>query len=344
MKKGVTLKDIARKLNMSISTVSKSLSDDMAISTLTKERVKKLAKEWNYIPNESARHFKLNKSFTIGLILPDLLDPFFVLAINGVEEIAVKEDYNMILTQSHEDIKKEEKIANVMISSRVDGVIVAITKNTVDMTLFQKLKSMGMPVVCIARGPQNHTFNYVSANNEDGAAKATNFLIKRGHKRIAHIMGPTTLQISQSRYEGYQLALKKNKIPLDTSLVKVVDFSKKETEKVMRELLRLKSPPTAIFTFKNSITLDAIEILKKSYPERLDSIEFTDFGNLPIFNYLHYKPIASIEEDFYEMGKQAAILLFQRINGENQFQNENYKKIEIPCKLVIHKRNTSIIK
>ena len=343
MKKGITLKDIARKLNMSISTVSKSLNDDGAISILTKERVKKLAKEWNYIPNESARHFKLNKSFTIGLILPDLLDPFFVVAINGVEEIAVKEDYNMILTQSHEDIKKEEKIANVMISNRVDGVIVAVTKNTVDMTLFQKLKSMGMPVVCIARGLPDDNFVYVSANNVEGASKATNFLIKRKHKRIAHIMGPKTLQISQSRYEGYKQALKKNKIPLDLQLVKEVDFSKNETEKAMHELMQSESPPTAIFTFKNLITLDAIEFLKKKHPEKLNSIDFTDFGNLPLFNYLHFKPIASIEEDFYEMGKQAAILLFQMIKEENLPQNEKHKNIniEIPCKLVIHKKNTS---
>ncbi|MEO8416444.1 MAG: LacI family DNA-binding transcriptional regulator, partial [Ginsengibacter sp.] len=91
MEKGKTLKDIARKLNMSISTVSKALSNDTSISTLTKQRVQKQAGEWNYIPNESARHFKLNKSFTVGLIIPDLLDQFYVLAINGIEEIATKE-------------------------------------------------------------------------------------------------------------------------------------------------------------------------------------------------------------------------------------------------------------
>lgn len=98
MEKGKTLKDIARKLNMSISTVSKALNNDTSISTLTKERVKNQAKEWNYIPNESARNFKLNKSFTVGLIIPDLLDQFYVLAINGIEEIATKENYNIIIS------------------------------------------------------------------------------------------------------------------------------------------------------------------------------------------------------------------------------------------------------
>ena len=104
MKKGITLKDMARKLNMSISTVSKSLNNDGAISTLTKERVKELANKWNYVANESARHFKLNKSFTIGLIIPDLLDRFFVEAVNGIEEIAEKEDYNLIVTQFPDNV------------------------------------------------------------------------------------------------------------------------------------------------------------------------------------------------------------------------------------------------
>jgi DNA-binding LacI/PurR family transcriptional regulator len=337
MKKGITLKDIARKLNMSVSTVSKALSSDQSISAITKERVSELAKEWGYVPNESARNFKLNKSFTIGLVLPDLQDQFFVAAINGVEEIAEKEKYNIILGQTHEDVVKEENIAKVMMKNRVDGLIVAVTKNTVDMCFFEKFKSVGIPVMCIVREPKNHSFNCVSINNREGAFKATNYLVKKGHTRVAHIMGPETLQISQLRLEGYKQALQKNKIPFDAELVKVVDFSQRDTEKAMQQLMKLESPPTGIFTFKNYITLDAIEFLKKRYPEKLDSIEFTDFGNLQLFHYLDHKPIASIEEDFYEVGKQAALLLFKMVNEENEDLNEEPKNIEIPCKLIIHK-------
>jgi len=120
-------------------------------------------------------------------------------------------------------------------------------------------------------------------------------------------------------------------------LVKAVDFTKEETIKAMQELMKLKSPPTAIFTFKNYITLDAIGFLKRKYPDKLDLIDFTDFGNLPLFDYLDHKPRASIEEDFYEVGKQAAQLLFQMINEAKDTQTENYGKIEIPCKLIVHK-------
>jgi LacI family transcriptional regulator len=337
MEKGKTLKDIARKLNMSISTVSKALNNDISISTLTKERVQQQAREWNYVPNESARNFKLNKSSTLGLIIPDLLDPFYVLAINGIEEIASKENYNLILTQSHEDIVKEENVVNIMIRSRVDGVILAITKNTVDMSFLEKFRLVGIPVMCIVREPQDHCCNYVSLNNNQGAFQATRHLIKKGHSRIAHIMGPQTLQISQVRFDGYKKALEKYNFPMDMQLVKKVDFSRKETEKAMSELMKLQNPPTAIFNFKNEITLDAIAFLKKKYPEKLNLIDFTDFGNLPLFDYLDHKPIASVEEDFHEVGRQAAELLFQKIKGNNDSLNDHPQNIEIPCKLVIHK-------
>jgi LacI family transcriptional regulator len=336
MKKGVTIKDIAKRLNMSISTVSKALNNDSSISLPTKERVRKQAEEWNYVPNEFARNFKLNKSFTIGLIIPDLLDQFYVLAINGVESIAEKENYNVIVSQSQDDVSKEEKITNLMISNRVDGVIVAISKKTIDMHLFQKLMSIGIPVVCIAREPKGYSFNYVSSDNREGAFKATEFLIKKGHKRIAHLMGPQSMQTCQVRFEGYRQGLQANNIPLDTDLVKTVDFNKKTTEKAMMELMKLKTPPTAIFAFKNYITLDVIHFLKREFPEKLHAIDITGFGNLPLLKYLDHKPVASVEENSFEMGKQAAKLLFQMINEEMNIHNENPENIQIPCKLVVH--------
>ncbi|MCO5235831.1 MAG: LacI family transcriptional regulator [Chitinophagaceae bacterium] len=337
MKKGITLKDLAKKLNMSVSTVSKSLNNDQAISPLTKERVKELAAKWNYVANESARHFKLNKSFTIGFILPDLRDPFFVEAINGIEEVAGAEKYNIILAQSHENTCKEESIVNMMIRNRVDGLIAAVTKNTIDMTLFEKFRTVGIPVIYIVREPRNDGFNYVSINNVEGAFKATDFLIKKGHRRIAHIMGPRTMPIAMARFEGYRQALLKSKIPFDEKLVKSVDFTEKETEKAMVELMKLDPFPTAVFTFKNDITLDAIVFLKKKYKARLDCIDFTDFGNLPVFKYLEYKPVASVKEDFFEMGRQAALLLFEIINDNRQDTEKTFRGVKIPCKVIINR-------
>lgn len=336
MKKGVTIKDIALKLNMSISTVSKALNNDPSISALTRERVKKLANEWNYIPNEAARHFKLNKTFSLGLIIPNMLDEFYVLAINGAEKIAFIEKYNVIISQSHEDPATEENIVDLMKRNRVDGLMVAITKNTQDMSPFHKLDNIGIPVVFFARPPKDDSFDYVIADNEDGAFKATEFLIKKGHRRIGHLMGPEPLAVSHIRLQGYKAALKKHKIDFDPSLVKVTDLTEESTYLGMSQFMKMKFPPTAIFTFKNYISLDAIEFLKKTFPKKLNRIDFAGFGNLPLFRYLDHKPLASIEENSYQIGLEAAQLLFQNIRLRESEEKAEAQHIKVPCRLVIH--------
>lgn len=337
MKKGVTIKDIALKLNMSVSTVSKALNNDLSISIPTKERVKQLANTWNYIPNEAARHFKLSKTFTLGLIIPNMLDQFFVLAINGAEKIAALEKYNVIISQSHEDPANEERIVDLMKRNRVDGLIVVITKKTQDMSPFQKLKNIGIPVVFFARPPKDDSFDYVTADNEGGAFKATEYLIKKGHKRVGHLMGPESMAISQKRLLGYKTALEKNKIGFDPDLVKVVDLTEVSTFFAMSQFMKMKSPPTGIFTFKNYISLDAIEYLKKDFPGKLNKMDFSGFGNLPLFRYLDHKPVASIEESSYEMGEEAARLLFRFIKEEDFLTSRPAQHIQIHCKLVVHK-------
>lgn len=337
MKRGVTIKDIARKLNMSVSTVSKSLNDDPSISALTKERVKKLADEWNYIPNEAARHFKLNKTFTIGLIIPNMMDQFYALAINGAEKIAGEQKYNVIVSQSHENPATEDRIVDLMKRNRVDGLIVAISKETADMATFKKLEAIGIPVVFFARPPGDDSFDYITSDNEGGAFKATEFLIRKGHRRIAHLMGPESMQVSHTRAEGYRRALEKNGIKYDRDLVKSVDLTEKATVMAMSRLLKIKNPPTAFFTFKNYMSLDALEYLKKKHPELLDNVDFAGFGNLPLFQYLDHKPVASIEESSYEMGEEAARLLFQIIQNQEPLETRTVQHIQIHCKLLIHK-------
>lgn len=321
---------------MSVSTVSKALSNDVSISGLTKERVKKLAEEWNYVPNEAARHFKQNKTFTLGLIVPDLLDQFYVLAVNGIEQIAAEKKYNVIISQTHEDTQHEERIVDIMIRSRVDGVIVAISKSTTNMAPFRKLIDTGIPVVFFARAPIESAFDYVSTDNEDGALKAMNFLFKQGHKRIAHLMGPLTMPVSRIRMEGYKKALLAQGIAYDELLVKATDLTPSGTYKAMKELMKLPSPPTAIFLFKNYISLDIIHFLKKNYPGALDRIDMVGFGNLPLFQHLDHKPAASIDENSYGMGIEAGRLLFQQIDAPLQEAYAATQHIKVACKLVVH--------
>ncbi len=335
MKKGVTLKDLADKLNMSISTVSKALSNDLSISKPTSERVKALAKEWEYIPNEAARHFKLNKSYTLGLIIPDLLDQYYGIAINGVEELAGQYQYNVIVSQSHEDPEKESRIIDIMIRNRVDGVIVAITKQTHDTTPFKKLMNNGIPVVFFARIPNHLAFDAVSSDNEEGARKAVEFLLK-GHKRIAHLMGPGSMPVSYQRLQGYKLALLNADIPYDPALVEEINFTAASTCAAIGRLLQLSEPPTAIFVFKNYVSLDVISCLKKVYNKEPGSIELVGFGNLPLLQYLDHKLSASIEENSFGIGVEAARLIFENINRQETGQEHIIRHIKVPCELIIH--------
>ena len=150
-------------------------------------------------------------------------------------------------------------------------------------------------------------------------------------------MGPQSMQTCQVRFEGYKHGLQANNIPFDSDLIKTADFNKKTIEKAMMELMKLKSPPTGIFAFKNYIALDVIRFLKSKFPQQLHAIDITGFGNLPSLKYLDHKPKASVEEDSLEMGKQAAKLLFQMINEEMNMESEKPQNIQIPCKLVVHK-------
>ncbi|MEO6135444.1 MAG: LacI family DNA-binding transcriptional regulator [Ginsengibacter sp.] len=337
MRKAVTLKDIAKRLNMSISTVSKALNNDPSISGMTTERVKKLVAEWNYIPNEAARHFKLKRTFTIGLIIPTMLDEFYIPAINGAENIAVSEKYNVIILQSHEDPSNENKILELMMRNRVDGLIVAITKKTVDLSAFLKMQSAGIPVVFFVRPPNENIFDYVIVDSEGGAFTATEFLINKKHKRIGHLMGPPSLAISHLRLNGYKQALKKNKIKFDPELVIDVNLTEEATFSAMAKFMKMKNPPTAIFSFKNYINLDAIEFLKKNYPKKVGKIDFTGFGNLPLFRYLDHKPVASIEENPFQIGLEAAKLLIKKIDSGDTETVINSHPIIVPSQLIIHK-------
>lgn len=337
MKKGVTIVDIAKKLNMSPSTVSKALSNHYSISSLTRERVKELANKWNYVANESARSFKQNKSFTIALIIPDLLDQFYVMAINGVEAIAKAKGYNVIISQSHENPEIEVKTIESYMSKRIDGVIIAVCKETKSQEKLKQLVNMGIHVVCFSRSTNDDLIDSVSTDNEDGVFKGIKLLVKKGHKKIAHIMGPKTLLTSHIRLEAYKNALIKNKIAYDESLVKETDFSKANTEKIVRELLLQKDPPTGFFMFKNYISIDAINFIAQKYPLKLKKIDIVGFGNFPLIKWLTNKPLASIDENSFIMGERAANLLFEKIEAIQENINSGTTHIKVPCKLILNK-------
>ncbi|HLO82858.1 MAG TPA: LacI family DNA-binding transcriptional regulator [Chitinophagaceae bacterium] len=312
------LKDLAKMLHMSPSTVSKALNDYPSISEITRQRVKELAKKLNFIPDQTAISFKSKKSFSIGVIIPNLLDQFYTLAVSGIEEYAMANSYKAIVSQHYEDLQREIEITEMMSKYRVDGLIVSITKNTTNIDHFKKLETMGIPVVYFVRRPVDEPCFNVTSNVYKGTFDAVNYLVKKGHKRIAHILGPQSLLTTKERYQGYLDGLKANNLPLDKSLLYSSDLSTGGTIRAVDKLLSLKDVPTAIIAFKDYIVMDAMQYIKSLTKRSYRKIEWVGFGNLPMLRYLDNPPLASLEEQCALIGSRSAELLMKRIRAEEQ--------------------------
>lgn len=338
--KPATIKEIAKRLNVSFSTVSRALHDHPNIGLRTKMRVQQLAKELDYQPNQTAIFFQQRKTFTIGVILPELSEAFFSSSISGIEDAAEKNNYTVLMGQSHDSEEREKKIVETMKSHRVDGVIISISKNTVNYEHFESLKKYGIPVVYFDRIPKMSDIHYVACNMVSGTVQAISFLIKKGHRVIGMINGPEKLFASQERKEGYQQSMTKSRLKFDPSLVVNTDLTLEGTQRAMEELLRSKRKPTAIVAFNDYVALDAIQFALKKKKKINKDISFVSFANLPISSYSAFPPMASVEQHPYIQGQKATEILIELMtkNKEETIQPDAYYKIIIESQLVLHKK------
>lgn len=332
-----TIKEIARRLNISVSTVSRALHDHPGIGLRTKTQVKQMAAEINYEPNQRAIFFQQKKSFTIGVILPELTEAFFAEAISGIEDAAVKNNYIVLLGQSHDDVEREKKIVETMKNHRVDGLIVSIAKSTTSYAHFEALKKYGIPVVFFDRIPDMANIHYMACNMVKGAVDAVNFLLKQKHRVIGMINGPDKLFASREREKGYIDAMVKNRLKYDPALIVSSDLTKQGTNAAMEHLLGAKRKPTAIVAFNDHVALDAVKYaLSKNMVINKD-ISFVSFANLPFSSHAAYPPMASVEQYPYQQGQKATGILFDILNSEDAAgAPANYRKVVLDPKLVVH--------
>jgi LacI family repressor for deo operon, udp, cdd, tsx, nupC, and nupG len=304
-----TIKEIAKRLNISVSTVSRALHNHPRIGLRTKMQVQKLAQELNYEPNTLAISFKQKKWYTIGVILPELSEQFFSQAISGIEDAATGQGYNVLLGQSHESVEREKVLVETFRKHRVDGIILSVSKNTHDYEHLEILKKYNIPLVYVDRIPKGLPTHSVSSNISAGAEMAVDFLVQKGHKRIALLKGPGSLIASEQRLEGYLSALEKHHIKGDPALVREIDLSTEGTQEAITALLALRQKPTAILCFNDYVCLDAIQYARKEKVRINKDISFVSFANLPICNFLDVPPLASVEQHGYKQGQLAAEML-----------------------------------
>ncbi|MES2378494.1 MAG: LacI family DNA-binding transcriptional regulator [Bacteroidota bacterium] len=335
--KPATIKEIAQLLNISISTVSRALHDHPSIGLTTRQKVKKLARELNYEPNQTAIFLQKGRTLTIGVILPELSEAFFSSAISAIEDTAYKRNYTVLLAQSHDDEQLEKQLIEKMKNHRVDGLLVSVAKNTSSYQHFEKLRQYNIPIVFFDRIPVMQNIHYVACDMETGTIDAVNYLLKKGHRSIGMINGPGTLFASGERKEGYIKAMTKNRLKFDPSLIVTCDLTEKGTQKAMDELLASKRKPTAIVTFNDYVALFAIQYAKSLKREIENNIEFVSYANLPLINYMENTPSASVEQFPYLQGQKAADILLDLLSHKKQNDNEQtaYYKIIIESQLVL---------
>ena len=337
--KPATIKQIAKALNISVSTVSRALHDHPSIGLVTRMRVKQKALELNYEPNQAAIHFQKGKTYTLGVILPELAESFFSTAISGIEDTAYQRGYTVLFAQSHDDEEKEKRLVEKMKNQRVDGLLVSISKNTSTYEHFEMLKKQNIPVVFFDRVPALKDIHYVNCNIETGTYDAVTFLLKKGHRSIGLINGPTSLQATMERKEGYIKALVKNRLKFDPSLVINCDLTEEGTVKTMNDLLDNKRRPTAIVTFNDYVALYAIRHARSLNIKINEDIDFVSYANLPIINYMDHIPLASVEQFPYLQGQKATDILLDLISKTSEADNiQAYYRNTIDSKLIVNEK------
>lgn len=314
----VTIKDIARELGISPSTVSRALKDHPDISPETKRLVNELAEKLNYQPNIVALSLRQSKTNTIGVIIPEIVHFFFSTVISGIEDVAYSAGYNVILAQSNESQSREITDIKALFNSRVDGMLMSVSRETSNFDHIESILAKGVPIVFFDRVYKTEQASKIIVDDFTGAKEATLHLIDQGCKRIAHLEGPPNLDISKQRLEGYMEALKEHNIPFNKELVAICPSGTIEEGRAATEkLLTLKNRPDAIFATNDPAAMGAMQAIKEKGLKIPKDVALVGFSNW-IFSSLLDPPLSSVDQPGFEMGQEAAKLLIRQIEKRDK--------------------------
>lgn len=314
----VTIKDIAKALGLSTSTVSRALRDSYEISPETKRLVLEYAQKINYHPNPIALSLKERRSRSIGVIVAEIANSFFSQAIDGIESIAYKNGYNVIISQSRESFEREVINLNYLTSRSIDGLIVSVAAETKDFSNFKELHERGMPIVFFDRIVNEINTHKVTVDNYKGAYEATRHLIENGYKLIATISNNEILSITTDRIAGYKAALADHGIKEKESFIKYCPHGGlvlSEVEQAITELVTLKTKPDVILALGDKLTTGSLRILKAKKIKVPDDMGLIGFSNLDITELIE-PPLSIIKQPAFEMGEMATDLLIQLIESK----------------------------
>jgi len=306
------MNDVARRAGVSIATVSRVLNNSESVNEETRMKILKAIKELKYQPSRVAKRLrsKSGGGNLLGVLIPDIENPFYVDVLRGIEDMAYQNNYVIIMCNFSQDEKKESRYLEILESEAIDGLVAAPASE--DDPRVKKFLRSGLPVVCVDRGLKGLDVDLVWVNNEEGAYQAVTYLVQQGYKRVAHIAGLSTIPSSRLRDIGYRKALTDNGIEIDESLIVYGDSSYRSGVELTEKLLKLSPPPDALFTGNNLITLGALEVINKKKLQIPGDIAILGFDDMNWSNALN-PPLTAVRQPAYEIGRRAGELLIQRI-------------------------------
>jgi len=316
--KQTTIIDIAKELNVSKSTVSRALNNHSSIGEATKKAVHDVAKKYNYHPNDIASSLSKRSSKTIGVIVPLLSHYYFSTAISGIEELAYKAGYKVLICQSAESYAREVILSQTLLSSKVDGLLVSVSSETKNSDHFKVFQQRNIPVIFFDRICPDIDASSVIINDFMGAFKAVEHLILQGRRRIAHLAGPPLLDISQNRVKGYKAALEKYGLPFDEELLVTCDtgLERENAIEVTQQMLDAGIMPDAFFAFCDPLAIGVMMALKRNNISIPDQVAIVGFCDEPIATVVEPQ-LSTLVQPAFKIGEAAAQLFFNQINSDS---------------------------
>jgi LacI family transcriptional regulator len=330
-----TIKDIAKALGVSTSTVSRALNGSYEIGAETKKLILEYAEKVNYRPNPIALSLKEQKSHSIGVVVCEVANDYFSQAINGIESIAYNRGYHVIITQTHESFDRESANVQHLLSRHVDGLLVSLSAETTDTSQYKYLLDKGFPIVFFDRVAADIHTHKIITNNFKGSFDATELLIKQGFKKIAHLTNSNNLLISRERFDGFKTALDKHGIAFKPEYLKHCNHGgmiQDEVEFSIKELLTMDEPPDAIFIGSDRLTISCMYILKKlgiSIPEDIALAGFTNSDVAELFS----PALTVVRQPAFQIGQMATEMLIKTI--ESKWPIEEFTTEQVETELIV---------
>lgn len=330
----VTLKEVAAALGLSTMTVSRALNDRPNVNPKTKKRIQEVAAKMGYTPNHVAKSLVSNRTYTIGVVIPEIGHAFFPEVVRGIDEISSEANYQIFLTNSSEDFEKEKRSIEALRAKRVDGILVSTSIKSTDFSFFENLRNTGIKIVFFDRCIHNLGISCIGVNDRVASRQISEHLIKNGYKKIAYLSGPPEVTIGRERLAGFREALSSAGIEINENRIVETGLTEIDGKEAMQKLLALpeEERPDAVATVNDPSALGAIEAIKEyglSIPDDIAIVGFTNEVRASIID----PPLTTINQPAYDVGKKAADKLLRTIENEN----EPVENVELVANLVVRK-------